>query len=115
MNDFEVTRRIERERLDRLAQWLELTIGPRLAAYAAGTTPNKLNDVAHGDDVPGELDRRLRNLYAITFYIAAIDGAGTAHEWLIEPNEDLGSKAPAELLHDGEPPEAVWLAAAPSF
>ena len=115
MNDFEVTRRIERERLDRLAQWLELTIGTKLTAYAVGTTPNELSHVSEGDEVPRDLDRRLRNLYALTWYIAATDGPGTAHEWLVEPNEELDSKAPAELLHDGQPPEEVWMAASPSF
>ena len=115
MNDFEVTRRIERERLDRLAQWLELMIGPRLTAYAAGTTTGELSHAAHGDEVPQEVDRRLRNLYALTWYIAATDGPGTAHEWLVEPNPDLDSKAPAELLHEGEHPEEDWMAASPSL
>ena len=111
----DTTPRAERERLDRLAQWLEATIGLRLTAYAAGVSPDELHGAAQGDDVDGDLDRRLRNLYALTWFIAATDGPGSAHEWLVEPNPDLGSRAPAELLHDGQPPERVWLAASPSF
>ena len=107
--------RAERERLDRLAQWLEGAIGPRLTAYAAGTTPEEIQHVAHGDDVDEDLDRRLRNLYALAWFIAVTDGPGSAHEWLLEPNPELDSRAPAELLHDGQPPEQVWLAAGPTF
>jgi hypothetical protein len=114
--DVDVAARVERERLDRLAQWLEATIGPRLTAYAAGTTPEEIQHVAHGDeDVDDALDRRLRNLYALTWFIAATDGPGSAHEWLLEPNPELGSRPPAQLLHDGQPPEQVWLAAGPTF
>ena len=110
--------RAERERLDRLAQWLEGAIGTRLTAYAAGATPEEIHHLAHGEegeDVDDALDRRLRNLYALTWFIAATDGPGSAHEWLLEPNSELGSRAPAELLHDGQPPERVWLAAGPTF
>jgi hypothetical protein len=115
MDGIETTPRAERERLDRLTQWLEGAIGPRLTAYAAGVTPEEIHHVAHGDEVDDELDGRLRNLYALTWFIAATDGPGSAHEWLIEPNPELDSRAPVELLHDGAPPEQVWLAAAPTF
>ena len=108
--------RCEQERIDRLAQWLELTLGQRLTAYASGATPEQISHAAHGDEVEGTLERRLRNLYALTWYLAASDGPGSAHEWLLEPNPELpGSKAPAQLLHDGQPPQAVWFAAAPTF
>jgi hypothetical protein len=107
--------RVAQERIDRLAQWLEVTLGQRLTAYASGATTAEVYDVVHGEDVPGGLERRLRNLYALTYYIAVTDGPGSAHEWLLEPNPELDSRAPAELLHDGQPPEAVWLAAAPAF
>jgi hypothetical protein len=107
--------RAEQERIDRLAQWLEATLGQRLTAYASGATTAEVYDVAHGERVANDLERRLRNLYALTYYIAVTDGPGSAHEWLVEPNPDLDSRPPAQLLHDGQPPEAVWLAAAPTF
>jgi hypothetical protein len=113
--DMDVAARVERERVDRLAQWLEATIGPRLTAYAAGVSTEDIIDVAHGGRVPDELDQRLRNLYALTYYLAATDGPGSAHEWLLSPNPELGNHAPAEVLHEGAPPEQVWVAAAPSF
>jgi pyrimidine operon attenuation protein/uracil phosphoribosyltransferase len=37
-----------------------------------------------------------------------------AHE-LIERNPELEGRTPAELLHEGCPPETVWLAAATPF
>ena len=107
--------RVEQERIDRLAQWLEVTLGQRLTAYASGATPEEISHAAHGEGVDDDLERRLRNLYALTFYIAATDGPGSAHEWLLEPNPELDSRAPVELLHDGQPPEAVWFAAVPAF
>jgi hypothetical protein len=57
----------------------------------------------------------LRNLFAVASLLAARDGAGSAYAWLTEPNEDLGGRSPASLLHDGGTPESVWFAAAPTF
>jgi hypothetical protein len=107
---------IAAERIDRLAEWLEMTLGTRLTAFATGLTTRELMQIAHGDARPGrDEERRLRNLYAVATMLAARDGAGTAYAWLTEPNEDLGGRSPARLLHDGRPPESVWFAAAPAF
>jgi hypothetical protein len=107
---------IAAERVDRLAEWLEMTLGTRLSAFATGLTSRELVQIAHGDTDPGpEVERRLRNLYAVASLLAARDGAGSAYAWLTEPNEDLGGRSPARLLHDGRPPESVWFAATPAF
>ncbi|MDX6399341.1 MAG: hypothetical protein QOJ43_2749, partial [Gaiellaceae bacterium] len=107
---------IASERVDRLAEWLELTLGTRLTAFAAGMTTRELVRIALGDEWPGpDEEQRLRNLYAVATMLAARDGAGSAYAWLTEPNEDLGGRSPARLLHDGRPPESVWFAAAPAF
>ncbi|MEA2441688.1 MAG: hypothetical protein QOH76_3112 [Thermoleophilaceae bacterium] len=107
---------ISAERVDRLAEWLEMTLGTRLTAFASGLTTRELVRIAHGDEQPGpEEERRLRNLYAVATMLAARDGAGSAYAWLTEPNEDLDGRSPARLLHDGRPPESVWFAAAPTF
>src|SRR3954447_1978983 len=104
------------ERVDRLAEWLELTLGTRLTAFAAGMTTRELVRIAHRDARPGpDEEQRLRNLYAVATMLAARDGAGSAYAWLTEPNEDLGGRSPARLLHDGRPPESVWFAATPAF
>ena len=104
------------ERVDRLAEWLEMTLGTRLTAFAAGLTTRELVRIAHGDDQPGEAEeQRLRNLFAVASLLAARDGAGSAYAWLTEPNEDLGGRSPASLLHEGGTPESVWFAAAPTF
>jgi hypothetical protein len=104
------------ERVDRLAEWLEMTLGTRLTAFATGLTTRELVRIAHGDDQPGEAEeQRLRNLFAVASLLAARDGAGSAYAWLTEPNEDLGGRSPASLLHDGGTPESVWFAAAPTF
>ena len=104
------------ERVDRLAEWLEMTLGTRLTAFAAGLTTRELVRIAHGDEQPGEAaEQRLRNLFAVASLLAARDGAGSAYAWLTEPNPELDGRSPAELLHDGSAPENVWLAAATPF
>ena len=104
------------ERVDRLAEWLEVTLGTRLTAFAAGLTTRELVRIAHGDHAPGpDEEQRLRNLYAVASMLAARDGAGSAYAFLTEPNQELGGRSPASLLHDGRTPESVWFAAAPAF
>jgi len=104
------------ERVDRLAEWLEVTLGTRLTAFAAGLTTRELVRIAHGDQNPApDEEQRLRNLYAVASMLAARDGAGSAYAFLTEPNDDLEGRSPASLLHDGSKPEAVWFAAAPAF
>jgi hypothetical protein len=104
------------ERVDRLAEWLEMTLGTRLTAFATALTTRELVRIAHGQEQPeGPVEQRLRNLFAVASLLAARDGAGSAYAWLTEPNEDLGGRSPARLLHDGRPPESVWFAATPAF
>jgi hypothetical protein len=104
------------ERVDRLAEWLEVTLGTRLTAFASGLTTRELVRIAHGDSDPApDEEQRLRNLYAVASMLAARDGAGSAYAFLTEPNEELGGRSPASLLHDGQKPESVWFAAAPAF
>ena len=104
------------ERVDRLAEWLEMTLGTRLTAFASGLTTRELVRIAHGDDEPGAAaEQSLRNLYAVASLLAARDGAGSAYAWLTESNEELGGRSPASVLRDGGMPVAVWFAAAPTF
>src|SRR4051794_12730448 len=101
------------QRIDHLAEWLELTLGPRLAAYAVGVSSGDICRFAHGDETPGmETERRLRNLYTATWFIASTDGPGTAHDWLVQPKPELENRAPAELLRGGETPEPAWFSTA---
>ena len=68
------------ERVDRLAEWLEVTLGTRLSAFAAGMSPRQLVQIAHGEAEPGsETEQRLRNLFAVASLIAGRDGAGSAY------------------------------------
>jgi|SRR5947209_6688299 len=102
--------------VEALAAWLEGTLGARLSAFAAGVTARDLARIAHGEERPDtNAERRLRNVFAVASLLAARDGAGSAYAWLTEPNAELGQRTPAELLHDGQTPEAVWFAAAPVF
>ena len=108
--------RIECERIDRLAEWLEATIGPGLTAFATATSTTEVGRIAHGDEEPpSELEKRLRNLYAVVRLLAQRDRTGTAHEWLTAPNPELANRAPVELLREGESPAPVWFAASPTF
>jgi hypothetical protein len=108
--------RIECERIDRLAEWLEATIGPKLTAFATATSPNELAAIAHGDEEPpDELEQRLRNLYAVVRLLSQRDRTDTAPEWLTAPNPELENRTPVELLREGESPAPVWFAASPTF
>src|SRR3954447_15126085 len=109
-------REIALQRIDRQAEWLEVTLGPRLAAFAAAMSPAHLARIARREDpaAPDE-ERRVRNVFAVTSLLATRDGAGSAYTWLTEPNPELDGRSPADLLHDGSAPENVWLAAATPF
>lgn len=104
------------QRIDHLAEWLEVTLGPKLTAYAVGVTPSEICRYAHGDEEPGaEIARRLRHLYTATWFIASTDGPGSAHDWLTLPNPKLENRAPAELLRAGASPAPVWFSVSPAF
>jgi uncharacterized protein (DUF2384 family) len=106
----------DNQRIDHLAEWLEVTLGPRLVAYAVGVSPADVCRYASGDEEPTEaVAHRLRDLYTATWFIASTDGPGSAHDWLTLPNPKLDDRAPAELLREGESPEPVWFTAAPAF
>ena len=114
--DERLSGRIESEPIDLLAEWLEATIGLRLTAFATGAKQTEIRHIAHGEPCPrGELEKRLRNLYAVTRFLAVNDRPASAPEWLMSPNADLDGRAPADLLREGESPEPVWFAAAPTF
>jgi hypothetical protein len=109
-------REIAVQRIDRQAEWLEVTLGARLAAYASGMSQRELTRIAQREEAPdAATEERLRNLFAVTSYLAARDGGASAYIWLTEPNPELDGATPADLLHDGRSPETVWLAAAPPF
>ena len=109
-------REIAVQRIDRQAEWLEVTLGARLAAFAAGIGVRDLVRIAHREEAPQpDAERRLRNVFAVASLLAERDGAGSAYSWLTMPNDECDGHAPAELLHDGQAPEMVWLAAAPPF
>ncbi len=113
---FELTGRIESERIDVLVQWLEANIGLRLVAFATGAHQTDIRTIAHGEACPGcDLEKRLRNLYAVTRFLSLRDRPASAHDWLMSPNPELDGRALAELLAEGEEPEPVWFAAAPTF
>ena len=95
-------------RIDHLAEWLEVTLGSRLAAYAVGVTPAEICRFAHGESPAAEVEQRLRHLYMATWFIASTDGPGTAHDWLMQPKPELENRAPAELLRCGESPDPSW-------
>ena len=103
------------ERVDRLALWLEANIGPRLVAYSICVSRAELGRIVAGEAPHPAVDRRIRNMFAVCSYLAAADGAGHAHDWLVERNPELGGRAPAEMLHQGRAPERIWLAAVPAF
>ncbi len=108
--------RIESERVDRLTEWLEATLGPRLTAFATAASQTEVARIAQGDeDPPTDLEQRLRNLYAVVRLLSERDRPSNAHDWLTAPNPELENRGPAELLREGESPAPVWFAASPAF
>jgi hypothetical protein len=100
------------QRIDRLAEWLEVTLGPRLVAYAVGVSPAEVCRYAQGTEPDSAVEDRLRNLYTATWFIASTDGPGTAHDWLVEPNPTLENRTPADLVRSGEEPAPTWFSVA---
>jgi uncharacterized protein (DUF2384 family) len=108
--------RIEAERIDRLAEWLEMTLGTKVTAFAVGVSQNDICRIAHGEEDPGaEEEQRLRNLYEAAWTVAAHDGPGSAREWLCQPNPELDDRAPVEALRAGERPRQTWFRTSPAF
>ena len=108
--------RTQRERVSHLAQWLEVTLGPRLTSFAIGISHSQLCRLAHDEAQPGpDTERRIRNVYEATWFMAVNDGPGTAHDWLMQPSPELDGRAPAELLREGHAPAPAWFATAPAF
>ena len=115
-SDVQQNLRIDDERIDHVAEWLEVTLGIRLTAFAVGCSASEITRWAHGDDEPEpHTEKRLRNLYAVAWFKVVNDGGGSAQEWLLQPNPELDNRTPAEMLREGEKPESVWFAVAPTF
>lgn len=110
------SRRPRQERIDRLAEWLEVTLGTKVTAFAVGVSQNDICRIAHGEEEPGiEEEQRLRNLYEAAWTVAASDGPGSAQEWLVQPNPELDDRAPVDALRNGECPCAAWFNISPAF
>jgi hypothetical protein len=107
--------RSDSQRIDHLVEWLEVTLGPRLVAYAVGVSPSDVCRFANGETPAEDVAKRLRHLYTATWFIASTDGPGSAHDWLTLPNPQLQNRAPAELLRNGDSPAPAWFTAAPVF
>lgn len=110
------SKRPQRERIDRLAEWLEMTLGTKVTAFAVGVSQNDICRIAHGEEEPGAAEeRRLRNLYEAAWTVAASDGPGSAQEWLCQPNPELDDRCPVEALRAGEAPRQSWFRTSPAF
>src|SRR2546428_8331849 len=104
--------RIEGDRIDQVAEWLEASLGPRLTAFSVRVTPLRLGKIAHGDEQPGdELERRLRNLYAVARLLTQRDTLEPAQACLTPANPELHDPAPAELLREVESLDPVCVPA----
>lgn len=109
------SRRPQQERLDRLAQWLEMTLGTRVTAFAVATSQSDICRIAHGEQPSEDTEQRLRNLYEAIWTVASSDGPGTANEWLMQSSPQLGGNAPVDLVRAGESPRRDWFDVSPAF
>src|SRR4051794_41959623 len=83
------------ERVDRLAEWLEMTLGTRLTAFAAGLTTRAVVRIAPGGGEAGPgAGARVRKLFAAASPLAARGGGRSAHTPLTGPDEDLDGRTP---------------------
>src|SRR4051812_41683459 len=75
--------RIEEERIDHVAEWLEVALGIKLTAYAVGCSASEITRWAHGDDeAEPTTEKRLRNPYPVALFKVVNDGGGSPQEGL---------------------------------
>ena len=102
--------------IEEIARYLLLRLGAELTGFAVGAPPAEIVELAEGrGDAAPDVDRRMRNVYAVAYLIATRDGPGTAYRFLVERQPELDDRPPAELLRAGEAPESVWFAAVGAF
>jgi hypothetical protein len=98
--------------VDQVTRYLELRLGTRLTAYVVGLAPTHVAGLAAGSMTSDQgAERRIRNLYAVTWFVAHRDGPGAAYQFLVEPNAELNDRPPAEAMREGVAPREVWFAA----
>jgi hypothetical protein len=94
-------------------------LGVRLVAYIGGVkSARSVTAWADAAGEPGEVDRdRLRHAYHAAALLRERYDATTVQSWFKGMNRSLGDKAPAQLLHEGEPLAVAGdvIAAAKSF
>jgi hypothetical protein len=107
---------IAEEPIDRIAQWLDLRVGAELTAFTVQVSAQDVGRMVAGELEPEPpAERRLRNLYAVAWFMVTRDGPGSAYDFLVEPNPELDHRSPVEMLREGSSPESVWFAAATQF
>lgn len=114
----EPSKEIASEPIERLTGWLETTLGARTAGYAADVDADLVSRVARGEERPdAEAESRLRNLYAVVWFLSSQEGPESAYEWLLNPHPELDDHTPVEHLRrgDGGGQEDVWFAASPDL
>jgi hypothetical protein len=99
-----------------LAEYLEVSLGPHLVAFAAGAKPHEISAFSIGDSDPDPATAgRLRSLgqvfqIAIDLEIKSMPGA--IHDAITLPHPDLEDRAAAELIRDDESDRVIEVAVA---
>lgn len=106
--------------LPRVVEALRGFLGARLVAYLGGVKETRaVREWIEGAREPGSeaVKQRLRDAYYIAAVLAEREAPGVMQTWFTGMNPELGDRAPARLLRDGDPEQSVpqVLAAARAF
>jgi hypothetical protein len=95
--------------IERVAAYLQTTLGQQQTAYLAGLRDAKMvGRWARGAVVPrDEAQMRLREAYQAVRLIAEARGAHVAKAWLFGCNARLDDRAPAYLLRHADSPDGL--------
>lgn len=110
----------QRLELPLIVERLRDLLGARLVAYIGGVKETRaVREWIQGIREPGSeaVRQRLRDAYQVSGLLAEVEEPAVIQTWFMGMNPQLGDRAPARLLRDGDEPNSApaVLAAARAF
>ncbi|ALU41378.1 hypothetical protein AS188_15935 (plasmid) [Kocuria flava] len=96
--------------LPQVVEGLREILGARLVAYLGGVKETRaVRQWIEGTREPGSeaVKQRLRDAYYIAALLAEREAPGVVQAWFAGMNPQLGDRAPARLLREGDPEQTV--------
>jgi hypothetical protein len=100
----------QRWSIPQIAEGLREILGARLVAYLGGVKETRaVREWIDGTREPGSeaVKQRLRDAYYIAALLAEREAPGVVQAWFTGMNPQLGDRAPARLLREGDPERTV--------